>query len=197
MKLNRYLFATPIVAAGIYFVSTAQFRAISPLPPDVPPPPPYTATITDDTIGVIADKVTQTDRIALQPAEIVQITVQFPMSQVGDTVTLDALDGGCMLDGDGNCVNPNPNQQNPCSDCPVFLAPPPNQLTVANDGTVSLYFMVGQDPGACQVSMKDGDADVMALQLWVLDPDDAGNAPACANIPAISDGEGGNDYDGS
>lgn len=87
------------------------------------------------------------DRIGLQPNQIVAVTVQLTGIQVGRQLSIQPLDGG-------------------------KLASSANRIVVGSDGTFSFRFQAGPRPGVSQLSIHDGEQEI-GLQFWVLNTQDA------------------------
>lgn len=155
-----------VVAASVTFAFLLQ-SAGQDVGPDVPPPtaPSQTPAPLDATITVTPaslQPITATshggisDRIGLQPGQLITVMVQFAgAAKPGDVITVEPLDGG-------------------------QIAGLSNQFIVASDGTISFQFQACQDPGACQVSLHNG-ANEIGLQFWVLDPNNPDENPPVVN----------------
>jgi hypothetical protein len=95
------------------------------------------------------------DRIGLQPDQLVDVTVQFSTSAAGRTIIVEPLDGGRIIGTS-------------------------NRLLIASDGTFSFRFQIGHNPGIYQVSLHDR-AKELGLQFWVLDSQNPENNPPVIN----------------
>jgi hypothetical protein len=95
------------------------------------------------------------DRVGLQPNQVVDVTVQFSADKAGRTIIVEPLDGGRVIGA-------------------------AKKLIVATDGTFSFRFQAGHDPGVCQISLHDG-AHEMGLQFWVLNQQNPQENPSVIN----------------
>jgi hypothetical protein len=155
MKLHRFL-GRPILYLCIFFILSTALRGSNSILPYAPPPvTPYTVTITSDSWN-LSVTAAGTDLVGLQSSQIVYVTVNLIVDIAGDTITVEPLDGGSVISGS-------------------------NQVVVANDGTASFTFQAGSDPGAMQLRLTDDGAEIMGVQLWVLDPNNPGNNPPVVN----------------
>ena len=91
------------------------------------------------------------DPLGLRPAQVVNITVQFPVELAGQAMIAEALDGGT-------------------------LSLPEGGLVVAADGTVVFQFQAGGSQGACRIAVHQPD-DQNVLNFWVIDPAHPENTP--------------------
>jgi flagellar hook protein FlgE len=95
------------------------------------------------------------DRVGLHHDQTVDITMQYSNAVAGQTVTVDALDGG------------------------QIIAPAKN-LTIATDGTIHFKFRVGHQPGVYQIALHNGTQE-LGLQFWVFDEEHPRNNPPVVN----------------
>lgn len=153
-----------VVAASVTFAFLFQSLAQDG-GPDVPPPTasptpaPLDATITVNPASLQPTTASSyggiSDRVGLQPGQLITVTVQFFFAKPGDVITTEPLDGGQIV---GKT----------------------NQFTVASDGTITFQFQAQQDPGTSQVSLRDGTNEI-GLQFWVLDPNNPSSNPPVIN----------------
>lgn len=170
-------YALPVLLAGSLLLTAApapaqtapqSFEAnrnlISTGTPATPPVAPggkkvvdATATIVD---GLDAPVVTHSrkgvfNRVGLKHDHTVEITVQYPATKAGRSITAEALDGGQIIGANKG-------------------------LTVANDGTITFKFRVGHEVGAYSVALRDG-TEELGLQFWVPDEERPDRNPPVVN----------------
>ena len=95
------------------------------------------------------------DRVGLRHDQTVDIAVQYLSANVGQAISVDALDGGQVI-----AVAKN--------------------LTVAADGTIHFKFRAGHQPGIYQIALRNGTQE-LGLQFWVRDEDHPRNNPPVVN----------------
>jgi hypothetical protein len=95
------------------------------------------------------------DRVGLCHDQAVDIAVQYPKANIGQTISVDALDGGAIV-------------------------APTKNLVVAPDGTIHFKFRAGHQPGVYQIALRNG-VQELGLQFWVLDQDHPRNNPPVVN----------------
>jgi hypothetical protein len=95
------------------------------------------------------------ERVGLRPQQTVDVTVFYGAEQAGETVTVDALDGGRVI-------------------------VPGQAMVIGRDGTVSFKFQTGATPGIYQVSVRDASTE-LGVQLWVLDRERPDRNPPVIN----------------
>ena len=149
-------------------ISAESFEAnrnlISTGTPATPPTAPggkkkvdATATIVD---GTVAPVVTFSrngvfNRVGIKHDHTVDITVQYPATKAGRSITVEALDGGQIIGANKG-------------------------LTVANDGKITFKFRVGREVGAYHIALRDG-TEELGLQFWVPDEERPDRNPPVVN----------------
>lgn len=137
---------------------------VSPTPPIPQPSPPLLSSAVDATaiISLAPDKSVSTssrngsfERVGLQPNDLVEIVVRYPLSKVGRLIIPAPLDGGEIVSSE-------------------------KVLVPGVDGTIRFKFRAGGDPGVYQVALLDG-AQELGLQFWVLDGRPARDVPPIIN----------------
>jgi hypothetical protein len=81
------------------------------------------------------------ESVELQQGETIDVSVQFPIEKARHTLRIEPRDGG-------------------------RITGPSDALVVADDGTISFQFQVGNSPGHYGVSLHDG-AEEAGLQFYV------------------------------
>jgi hypothetical protein len=92
--------------------------------------------------------VNLSDFIGIQPSEIVSVTIQLPVQDVGYTFDIGALDGGRIL----------------------------SRGIVAEGGTISFTFRAPANAGLDRIAIR-GVSKAFRMQFWVLDPANSRNNP--------------------
>jgi hypothetical protein len=95
------------------------------------------------------------DRVGLRHDQTVDIAVQYPTASAGETIGVEALDGG-------------------------QLVVPGKSLTIGSDGTIRFKFRAGHQPGAYQIVLRKGNKEI-GLQFWVRDDEHPKNNPPVIN----------------
>ncbi len=165
MKIGNLSCAAILCAVAI---SIASVDAQLPSPPPTPTPPPGLAlahlptappnlAVAVVTYGTTGGYVVSRcpsgifELIAVQPDQVVQVTIQYPASQALATVLAETLDGGSITFPAGGSV-------------------------IDAQGTFSFTFQAGHDPGLNQVSLRQG-LQELGLQFWVIDTQNPDNNP--------------------
>lgn len=94
-------------------------------------------------------------RVGLLHDQTVDITVEYPYSEAGKTITIEPLDGGQIV-------------------------VPGKNLTVRSDGSIHFKFRVGHAPGNYQIALHNGSQE-LGLEFWVRDDEHPRNNPAVIN----------------
>jgi len=137
---------------------------VSPSPPLPQPSPPELSPSVDATatISIAADKSVSIssrngtfERVGLQPNQLVEIIVRYPLAKIGRLIVPAPLDGGEIVTSE-------------------------KALVPGVDGTIRFGFRTGQQPGVYQVALLDG-AQELGLQFWVLDQRPARDVPPIIN----------------
>ena len=165
MKFQRLLIGLAFLASITFFGIhnlAAQGTTVVPSA-GLPAPPPTAPTAAKPPIDAVAtvnlgnQSITMTtrrglsDRVGLQPDQIVDVAVQFSAPKSGHTITVEPLDAGRIVSAS-------------------------NRFVVAADNTIKFTFQVGHGPGISQVCLHDG-AQEIGLQFWVLDNQSGNNPP--------------------
>jgi hypothetical protein len=172
---------SPVVAQDISPTPTPPPIDVPSVRPAMNPPPGLAvASVTYPNGGSVVTHC-QTGRFELvgaQPGDVLQVTVYYPTDQALQIVNLEALDGGMLLPPTVEPIEPPPLGcvGDGCPNQPT----PALSLVINADGTISFTFVVGQDPGLRQISLRQGDQE-LGLQFWVNDPDNPDSNP-----PALS-----------
>lgn len=95
------------------------------------------------------------ERVGLRHDQTVDIAVQYPTANAGQTITVDALDGGQIIAAEKN-------------------------LTVGPDGAIHFKFRAGHQPGTYQIALRNGGQE-LGLQFWVRDDEHPTNNPPVVN----------------
>jgi hypothetical protein len=96
------------------------------------------------------------DLVGVAPDQWVNVTVQYPLSEIGRRITAEALDGGKIISSLGGT------------------------LLVGPDGTIHFEFQAGRYPGFNHVALHDAAREV-GLQFWVLDQQNPKRNPPVLN----------------
>jgi hypothetical protein len=88
------------------------------------------------------------DLIGIQPSEVVSVTMQLALQEIGHTFDIEALDGGRIL----------------------------SRGTVAEDGTISFTFRAPPNAGLDRIAIR-GVSKTLRMQFWVLDAANPQNNP--------------------
>ena len=94
--------------------------------------------------------------VGIAPDQWVNVTVQYPLSQVGHRITAETLDGGHIISALGTT------------------------LLVGVDGAIHFEFQASHFPGFNHVALHDA-AHEVGLQFWVLDQQNPGRNPPNLN----------------
>lgn len=97
------------------------------------------------------------EKVGVQPQQIVDVTLRYPVALAGRSLAVEPLDGGQILTS-------------------------PQDLKIGSDGTVALRFKAGISPGLYQVRVHY-DAQAIALQFWVIDAAHLNNSPPVLTAP--------------
>lgn len=100
-----------------------------------------------------------TSRVGLDPNQVVTITLQFPVTRIGQPVAIQALDGG-----------------------KVFLG---SNLGLSSNGALQFQFQANQEPGLTQVQVWLG-SDEYGLQFYVFDPTHPERNPRIPKATAVA-----------
>lgn len=147
----------PILAIGMLVLFATPLPAILPYLDRAAPGTTFMISFPDNTYVV----ATSNDLVALQPNQVVTVTVQMPYSggpppdelYTGPTINIEPLDGGI--------VTGSPAQE-------------------SWDGQFDFTFQAPVNPGTAQVDMHTATAEI-GVQFFVIDPDDPTNHPPTIN----------------
>jgi hypothetical protein len=151
-------------AAGVFLDShiAAQTPAPPPPAPALPPGALY-ATITyisgQSVITVASDGLF--DSVGLQAGDSVQVAVQYPENKAGETVRVEARDGGKLL---------SPSTAARVVNASVL------PLVIGSDGILRFTFEAASNPGQNQISLRQG-ANALSLQFWVINGENPQDNP--------------------
>jgi hypothetical protein len=95
------------------------------------------------------------DRVGLRHDQTVDIAVQYPTASAGETIGVEALDGGQVIAAG-------------------------KSLTIGSDGAIHFKFRAGHLPGAYQIVLRKRNKEI-GLQFWVRDDEHPGNNPPVIN----------------
>lgn len=109
----------------------------------------------DGTLVTVSSHQGSFDRVGLRHDQMVDIAVQYPATSAGETISVDALDGGQIIAAG-------------------------KHLTIGTDGTIHFKFRAGHQPGNYQIVLREGTKEV-GLQFWVRDDDQPKNNPPVLN----------------
>jgi hypothetical protein len=157
MKLRHFLTGPMLLFGVCIFLTTALHGSDSILPNASSAIAAGTISITSDDGNPWVNAARETDLIGINPNQVVHITINFCAGDCArDVVLAEPLDGGRIL---GKT----------------------NGAFVDSNGCASFLFQAGPNPGAAQIRVTDAGTEVMAVRLWVIDPDDPGNHPLIIN----------------
>ena len=165
-------------------VSTAAGQiTITPLPTTVNPPilgPSATVVLPTAAYAISRSVNGLFQRVGIPPDQVAQVTVQYPSSQSGEFVKVEAVDGGLVA----------VNTQTPPTLPPVSLPIPIDiaytpfgRGVISANGTFTFVFKAGHTPGLYQLRLKPNGLQytqtdqVLAFRFWVLDPAHPENNP--------------------
>ena len=109
--------------------------------------------------------------VSLSQDQLAQVTVQYPASQAGEVLRVEALDGGLL--GAAVAATTQPYR--------VFnmVSVPSKRVdtgTISAAGTFTFLFKTGHPPGLYQIRIRQP-AQLLGLQFWVEDPQHPANNP--------------------
>ncbi|HYR22271.1 MAG TPA: hypothetical protein VEP30_05030 [Chthoniobacterales bacterium] len=148
------------------------------------PDPPYAVVTYNDGTSVVSPGAGGTFAlVGLQANLPVQITVQYPISDSGQLINLEALDGGAVLPPSDATVPTMPNVPSVIPHQPPI---PPLSLLTDNVAKLAFTFVPGSISGSYRIALRHG-RHAMVLEFWVEDLVNPQNNP-----PAITAAEPAN-----
>jgi hypothetical protein len=97
------------------------------------------------------------EKVGVQPQQVIDVTLQYPVGLAGRPLAVEPLDGGQVLTTS-------------------------QDLKIAAKGSATLQFKAGTSPGLYQVRVHY-DAQAIALQFWVIDAAHLYNTPPVLTAP--------------
>lgn len=154
----RSKYALPVLLAGSLLLTSAAAALAQSA--DIPPPPepsnaPALVVPEGPKVTIIfpnAESLQDRSRgrqyglVGIRPNELVEIALQFSTQWAQRLLSVEALDGGRVL--------------------------AKRNVVVAADGTASVRFLVGHDPGLYRLSITGAGAPAL-LRFWVPDPENS------------------------
>ena len=152
-------FTARFLASSVFCLWSLGHLSAQTFPVDPLPGQPKIATVTLGIGKVVSPrrhKVTF-EKVGLQPAQAVTVTLQYPLALAGRTVAVEPLDGGRVLT-------------------------PVQDLAVGLDGAFTFQYQAGTKPGLYQVRIHY-ETRAIALQFWVFDNAHLENVPPVLTAP--------------